>query len=64
MKPNIRHRYKTLGKTNACITGLQNKVIHDQRRQSKPTKLVKASKNKEIRRKKIKQSQKLKTQGS
>lgn len=45
--------------------GLQNQVIHDQRRQSKTTKLVKASKNgKEIRRKKIKQSQKLKTQGS
>lgn len=45
--------------------GLQNRIIHDQRRQSKTTKLVKASKNrKEIRRKKIKQFQKLKTQGS
>ena len=45
--------------------GLQNRIIHDQRRESETTKLVKASKNrKEIRRKKIKQFQKLKTQGS
>ena len=39
--------------------------MNDQRKQSKTTKLVKASKNrKEIRRKKSKQFQKLKTQGS
>lgn len=48
MKPNIRHRYKTLGKTNACITqGFRTKLYmirEDRANQPNQLKLPKTGK--------------------